>query len=176
MNSRYSMGAFWLFVMMLQGCSHNREISHGGWSFSEPRSELCYDNSPLPNTLSKSGISLVTPLGTFRPTTSERWGRISCQMPLPDPHRTWVATTISQPVSCTEDMKQVGFYRTDSLPIYTGSWQDTQLSETPVSWVYAFKRANGKEFGYWIDPKKLNSVDWSRIEVVESIPTGRDRR
>ena len=162
MNTRTGLLVLALVLCVIAGCRKKTVVQNGVWKYEGSHGVLSCEDAPVPKELAANGVSLVTPLGTFVPSSSGTWTFVAGQIPLPDPSKTWVQMTIEEPVSCTDSMRNAGFYRVDELPVNPGTWRDTQLAGTPPSWVYAFWRSGNKESGYWIAPQELGSIDWSK--------------
>jgi hypothetical protein len=143
---------------------------NGAWSFEEKNGKLTCNGKSVPGSFAKLQLWLFTPLGTFAPQADGGWLRCGGQIPLPNPTKCWVHFQIdSYSGPSIREHTKVGFYATHTLRFGGSSWQDTQITGTPPSWIYAFRVRDGKERGAWIAPEKLGEVNWE--EILEKTET-----
>lgn len=150
-----------LLASLAAGCGKKPGVRNGDWEYDRS-GVLSFRSKSVPAELAANHVNLVTPLGTFQPGPDGRWIRVTHEIPLPDPNRSWVPITLRSP-AFTGSMDRRGYYRVDELPVDPETWRDVQLEGTPPSWIYAFKVTNGRETGYWMSPLMLGEIDWSKL-------------
>lgn len=147
-----------------------------GFGVGTEYSDLTYFNKPFGLSLTND-VNLVTPIGHFS-NGQFRWVAESSSPEVWDddyrpPSSKETGPWVMQ-IKHSRDINQFlsqGFYQAPrSDRTYEMPWTNHQLIGTPDDWVYVYRvdwsdplpngRQSRETIGYWVDPKRLNNLEW----------------